>query len=372
MRPLWSDEIITLNTLSVNILDNPLFTGVTTNLPFYFWVTSFLNWIFNPTDPRMLRVWGILLNLAGGWLFYRFLLKHTKENTALIFLLLFTFSPLQIHYSAELRPYVLSQFLIILLFILINKDLNNKRNVVLINLVTALGMLTHYSFYIFCLGAGVCVLLKSKGLKTLVKTFLLPTVLAGLITCIYFNNPLFKDSLQGLNLQRSYVSIDSVERVKEVLTNYYYFGLYYYRLDFLAQFILKKLFLVLVLLGTWVTIKDKDSRKKWIGISLLVTLSASLLIALLGEILGYYPFGGRHIMPFSFLLYAIVALALHRLTKIPRVGKIITTLLLLTVLVSFIAFQSCSQIFLNRYTGTGDPQGDIYNYCMQGMLDRIK
>ena len=249
LRPFWSDELISVNTLSVNPLTNPFYTGITTNLPLYFWCLSLLNWIFNPADLRFLRIFGIVTNLLTACILWRYLDKNNYKTASWIFLFMFLFAPLQVHYSSELRPYVLSQLIAALLFIASVHDMRCKKNVAILSFLAVLGLLTHYSLYIFFFSIILFLLVKYKNLKLMLELNFIPVLVTLIIAGIYFGNPLFRASLSGLELKRGsvspiyrIVSFDSINRLKEVVTNYYYYGLYYYRQDIWAQFVFKKVF----------------------------------------------------------------------------------------------------------------------------------
>lgn len=380
-RPFWADEQISINTLNINVINNPFYKGITTNLPLYFWAISLLNYVFRSTNIASLRLFGIGINLLNAWILYRWVKNSLGRMSGLVFLAIFLFAPLQIHYSAELRPYVLSQFFASLLFILVHdalvgKKIVNMKTLVSINLVSILGLLTHYSFYIFYLSMCLYAILKIKKLRIVFKISFLPVVVGLLVAYAYFSNPLFNESLQSLELRNVSVSpisrllsVESLNRVKEVLSNYYYYGLYYYRLDFWAQFIFKKLFLALILLSSWLILGTRRPAVKDVGLMSLLILLISLIVSLAGEKLGYYPFGGRHIMLFSFLLYLVISTGLGEISRSLKYGKLVAIFVVVSIIFSFTLFQSCSQIFRSRYTGTGDPQGDIYGYCI-GALTR--
>lgn len=377
-RPLWFDENITISALTVNPFTNPLYYGITTNLPLYFWLIKLMTLILGTEEVGILRFFVLVLNILTGIIIFKTLIYRLGKKISWIFLSLFIFSPIQIHYSSELRPYGLSQLMCALLFIIVSKKNWNLRNLLVFNLVAVAGMLTHYSFYIFYLATLIYLVGSSKNLKVTLKLSILPTVLALVIAKIYFSNPLFVDSLQGLELTRNTVSpvtrildIDNVSRVKEVISNYYYFGLYYYRLDSWAQFILKKLLLALFITGLGFAIIKRKSQKTMIINASLVILGICLAVSLIGEKLGYYPFGGRHIMPFSFLLYIVVAFTVSEIMNVSKLLECISTLALAIVLLSFVSFQVCSGVFSNIYTGTGDPQGTIYSYCAKNLPNRL-
>lgn len=368
-RPLWSDEYITLQTLKESPLTNPLYRGVTTNLPLYFWCLKLVSFFAGEAGVGVFRSLGIVINLLTGLLLYKYISRNHHSTAGLLFFPIFLFSPLQIHYSAELRPYVLCQLLATVLFILISDGIKTNKKIIFVNITAIFGLLCHYSFYIY-FGAVISFLLyKRTDLKTLTKICFFPVLVACFIGIIYFINPLFKDSLAGSNLGRDnstfilrLMQAENISRIKEVVSNYYYYGLYYYRLDSWAQFLFKKVLLVLFVIGAWLAVKTRKANTTLI--SAFFILSLTLTASMMGEKAGYYPFGGRHIMPFSFLLYIVLAFSLEWVSKLKCGGKLMTGIVLSLILLSFISFQTCGQTYSRRYSGTNDPQGDIYTYCL--------
>ncbi|MFH1295082.1 MAG: hypothetical protein ABIH84_00670 [bacterium] len=375
-RPLWTDEVISINTLTVRLSQNPLFQGITTNLPLYFWLLSAVNWLSHLQNVKMLRLLGIIINLLTGWLIFRHLAKEANKPVSIIFLLIFLFAPLQIHYSAELRPYALSQLWCALYFICVQSFSNQKRQLIPINLIAIAGLFTHYSFYLFFGATIIYLLIAQKKLLPVWKLAGIPAIFALFLIGAYFTNPLFNASLTGLKLKREtaplgrLMQFSSLSRVKEVVTNYYYYGLYYYRQDPWAQTVIKKILLIVLGLGSWSILSTHKTKFRSPGLAALAILLLALGIALIGEKVGYYPFGGRHIMPFSFLLYIVAAYGLVRLWAGGRWGRAVSGVMLLLILSSFITFQVCGQLFNHRYTGTNDPQGDIYGYCLGNFMIR--
>jgi len=269
----------------------------------------------------------------------------------------------------------LAQFISCTLFTTgIKRLLNQKASLIAIGLVSVAGLATHYSFYIFFACFIAANLVFSHRLKETLK-FYMPWIIFGCaVALIYWNNSTFRQSLAGMKLTyqspspiTKLVSLESVVRVKEVLTNYYFYGLYYYRLDLAAQVVVKKVILATFLAAVFSLIRLARDKVKTIGLITAFVLALVLISSLIGESFGLYPFGGRHIMPFSFLLYLILAIGLAELSKRRRWLKGLITVCLIMLIFSFVSFQSCSQVFWRRYPGNGDPQGDIYIYCAENL-----
>jgi hypothetical protein len=235
-----------------------------------------------------------------------------------------------------------------------------------------LGILTHYSFYIFYISSLLWAFIVLGSKRKLFLLLCVPALVGLLVLFIYSRNPLFIRSLSNQELGgvgtspiKKILDIKNVERVKEVITNYYLYGLYYYRLDYWAQYFLKKSVFILFVIGIITTILNKNIKLRKVGIFSITVLTVSLVASLVGEKLGYYPFGGRHIMPFSFLVYIILSLSFSWIYSKKIMGRLCSVILLLILVMSFVSFQFCSQTFRYRYPGVDDPQGDIYSYCSQ-------
>ena len=52
-RPLWNDELITIKTTSVNPLINPLYDGVSTNLPFFYYIVKLFSFLLEGQNLRV-------------------------------------------------------------------------------------------------------------------------------------------------------------------------------------------------------------------------------------------------------------------------------------------------------------------------------
>ena len=84
-RPYWKDEYISLETTSVNILENPLFNTVSTNLPLYYYVLQIGVLIgLNETNLRYVSLAISCFTLILIFYFH----KRTKNNLYLILIFL--------------------------------------------------------------------------------------------------------------------------------------------------------------------------------------------------------------------------------------------------------------------------------------------
>jgi uncharacterized membrane protein len=111
-RPFWNDEIISLKTLPIDLLHNPFFFGVTSNLPLFFYILKIWALVFNTGVIWHLRLLPLLLSLLTLIIWVIFLNKNFGYLVGFIFGLFFAATPLQVYYSTELRPYILVQLLL--------------------------------------------------------------------------------------------------------------------------------------------------------------------------------------------------------------------------------------------------------------------
>jgi len=152
------------------------------------------------------------------------------------------------------------------------------------------------------------------------------------------------------------ISFSSLVRIKEVITFYYFFGLYYFQADPWIQFSVKKISLLLIFIGLLFIYKNRDKHALRDISMLFSLLIINLTISLFGEYLGLYFFGGRHIMPFSFLIYIYLSWVLSVLYRKSK----LTTLLIVYIFYTLILFSYCST--------TGVPeteQGNLITQCMK-------
>lgn len=121
------------------------------------------------------------------------------------------------------------------------------------------------------------------------------------------NNPNFLNSLQNTGTVNYTFSLNSITeglvRIKEVITFYYFYGLWYYMVDPIIQSIFKKVIFVIIAIAIALVFAKKH-KTLFLVVALLGLLLTSGFIL---EKLGLYPFEGRHIMPFSIFLYILIA-----------------------------------------------------------------
>jgi TctA family transporter len=230
---------------------------------------------------------------------------------------------------------------------------------------------THYTGYYFLFAEGLIILfilIKQKFSKrnTLKAFFVL--VMAGCIGFILLSlmsrNPAFTKSIKLLEIGGHFkLTKDplgeiylALSRIKEVISFYYWFGLYYFSVDPIIQFIFKKSILVLLFLGAYFMYRERKTKEATIVAAGSFILFVSLTLAYIGEKLGYFPFGGRHVMPYTVFLYPIIAYAISKL-------KLYGLILFVLLIALFISFQFCytygilpSEVFLTI-------PSEIYKTC---------
>jgi hypothetical protein len=381
-RPFWKDEQTSMETLATPVLQNPLFFGVSTNLPFFYYTLKVYSLFSKPYQyPALVyRILPLVFNLATLLYLYFFISKHLGKVTALLFAFLFSAAPLQVYYSLEFRAYSLTQLLLAvqttqLYAALAEPDLRRAKKAFGVFVVFALlVLLTHYAGYIV-LGAEVFLILllaavgrlkPSIGVSYFVIGFGVLTTASALILYAVSRNPHFLASIGSMDLGNtksagllSLFSLTSLSRLKEVVTFYYWYGLNYYYADPWVQYLVKKVLALVIVVGVYLWVKDRNKAARAIVFASSTVLIISLVTALLGEKLSLYPFGGRHIMPFAFLLYIPVSYifaGLYRWTK----ASIAIPVVLITLLV---LFNYCGTVVAPAPLGTWDAQGKLYNYC---------
>ena len=373
-RLLWKDEILYLKTLNVNILENPLFFGVTTNLPLFFYTLRILGlglseWIY--------RLIPLTFSLLGGLVAFNFIKKEFNVFSAWAFIILYAFSPLQIYYAQELRPYTLLQLLLILNLIYLFKVCKYKNGLSQLILFSFLIVLTHYSGYFFLL-AELAILTSiflfqsykkgPRGPTLNLMAVISGALLFGLILSLYMmRNPSFSRSIVNLEVGTNWNLLSDpfrelklfVFRFKEVLTFYYWYGLYYFTVDPLVQFVYKKLIVVLLVAAAvfYLRVKNIVNRKEFFFSGVLLLLSLCFTYA--AEKFGYFPFGGRHIMPYSFLLYFIFSLFLSSLNKFRKTGYFLLAILIVPI----VFFDYCTFYKLPKTVIVEKLQGNVFEVC---------
>jgi hypothetical protein len=378
-RPFWSDELITLNTLKAPIFQNPLLYGFTTNLPLFFWVlriwnplalllSSFLQVISSSPSSTLLLISYRLLPITFGIctliLTHWFLKKIHLLSLFLPFSLIFTFAPIQILYAQELRPYSLVQFLLIAQFFFLYLYLleGRKKYLVIHSILILLALFTHYCAYMFYF----CQMLLIYGFlirkHKLDKFIIFSNSLAFLVgIALYYlmsRGPYFADSIKGETVLGNFSLFEGISRIKEVVVLYYYYGLEYYYVSPMIQFVLKKLLLVFFLLIPFFSWK----RKNLFILFSFLTLVFSLFLALSMEYFGLYPFGGRHIMAFSPLLYMGIAYVIQELLSQKRSLIKLFVEVFFVILIGLFAFHQ--YVITNCSISKDIKHAEIYEMCL--------
>lgn len=363
-RPLWNDELISLNTLKVNPLENPLYNGVSTNLPLFYYlikVGSFL-----PISGVDLRFISLILSIITLNLVLYFYSKN-RSLTYLILSLLITLSPIQIYYSQELRTYMLTQLLLLAIFFQVKKILNNEKiNFITFSSLIFLSLISHYTSFIFIASIFLYLLFFKLITEKILKSFIIPSFLAAVIFIAISGNTGFSDSTDNsvlnLNFQRlSFFHLaENIKKSNEVLTIYYNFGLHYYRLDGTFTSIFKKFMYVLFLIGAFFFFQKKapDSDLKYSTI----LLSIVFILSIIFDLLGFVPFGGRYLFPFNFLYLFVLAKILEKLYEF---NKVFFGIVLSIIIISYLTYSTCLIKNLEIYTGNNDPQGSIIQSCFK-------
>lgn len=365
-RPFWADEAVSLRTLGVSLTSNPLFYGVSTNLPLFYYALQIFQ-IFPAISPQIYRLLPLLFNFLTLAFVYQYLKSKHSNRLALCFAFLFSLAPIQVYYATELRAYSLAQFLIAIQVISLFEVLRGSKKYLSLFLVSSLlSFLTHYCGYII-FGVGflltILIFIRQRRIsKSLLAIFSCLLLFGMLIFSLMLKGPTFSSSMSTvghdkINLSNlgSMFTGPSIERVKEVVTFYYWYGLYYYEAEPWTQFFMKKISLVLILLGAlfmWTNRRNINDRLVYFVMLLLLP---SLVLALAGEKLGLYPFGGRHIMPYSFILYIFFSYVISKIYLKTR--TILIILLLIGICLG--TFSYCGSKNISQ-----TDQGSIYSQCV--------
>ena len=358
-RPFWADEIITIKTLDINPLVNPLYNGISTNLPLFYYLVKIFNLVLPNISSRYLCISLSLLSLV--FLFFKYEKMDSKVKG--ILLLFLAFSPIQIYYSIELRTYILAQLLIIINYYYFSESKLNKY----FWLTGVLLILTHYSCYIYLLSIFLIYLLNHKNnFKTIINFIILGLFGIALVLLISKNSG-FSDSTKSSILNGNFSRLnpsyflENALKLREVVTIYYNFGLHYYRVEnnFLSIFkkITQILFLTYLIILTFKKrVLSSENTKVFLLFSLLMFFS------ILFDQAGVMPFGGRHIFPFQFFYLIFIAQILNEVFKKSR---LISLLIIVFLLSSYFSYDYCLSKNLGIFTGNNDPQGILFSECIK-------
>lgn len=369
-RFLWNDELISIQTTKENPLINPLYFGVSTNLPFYFYILKIFSML--GVSDENLRIASLFIATTTFIVVARFLLQNFKVF-GVIFLSLFILSPLQIYYSIELRTYILTQLLLIIASWYFWKILNsNAINYFNFTLILFLGLISHYTAFLFISASFLTLLLFKKMERKTFYSFSISIFLSLVIYFLISQTAHFQSSLDESVFNRDFSRFslfdlsENVLQIREVLTIYYNFGLHYYRIeaDFLGAF--KKFWYLNLLLFVFLIIKFKKYQEKkfWFFASLFFL---SLIGAILADLLGVLDFGGRYIFPFHFL-YLLGASYYFRLLFL--FNKYFFGILFVLYISSYVFYNYCVSQNLAIFVGSGDPQGILFQKCYEKVMTR--
>ena len=361
-RPLWNDELISLSTLQVNPLENPLYNGVSTNLPLFYYLIK-LGSFFTISGVDLRFVSFILSIITLNLVLYFY--SKNKSFSLLLLSILITLSPIQIYYSQELRTYMLTQLILLTIFLEVRKILNQEKiNYWFFSILIFLSLISHYTSFIFVPGIFLYLVFSKKLGEKLLKSFVIPALIAGIIFIGISGNEGFSNStdnsILNLNFQRltMFHLTENIKKTNEVLTIYYNYGLHYYRLDGFFTSMFKKFMYLVFLGGAFFFFQKKapDSDFRYSSVLLLIVI----LLSIVFDMLGFIPFGGRYLFPFNFLYLFVLAKILE---KIYLFNKLVFVFVFSIFITSYLTYNVCLIRNLNTYTGNNDPQGILIQGC---------
>jgi hypothetical protein len=358
-RPLWSDELITTRTTDINPLLNPLYNGISTNLPlFYYLVKIFEIITLDGINLRYLNVLIYVITILFVYKKYEYLSQTTKS----VLLLFLAVSPLQIYYSIELRTYALAQLLLIINFYYFQKkDLN-----IWFWLTAYLLTLTHYSCYVYLLGIFIFYLITNKSNWNHIYKFVFLGFFGLSLTYLISKNQGFADSTSTSVLSNNFSRftlnnlIENLLRLREVISVYFNFGLHYYRVENEFLSLIKKLTQILTSFYIVYIFYNYRKNKEKIFNVLLIALLMNLAILL--DLAGIMPFGGRYVFPFHFFFLILLGYCFEVSEKI---SKYLSYTLITIFLLSYLSYDYCLSVSLDIFRGNNDPQGSLYQKCVE-------
>ncbi len=358
-RPLWSDELITTRTTDINPLLNPLYNGISTNLPlFYYLVKIFEIITLDGINLRYLNVLIYVITILFVYKKYEYLSQTTKS----VLLLFLALSPLQIYYSIELRTYALAQLLLIINFYYFQKkDLN-----IWFWLTAYLLTLTHYSCYVYLLGIFIFYLITNKSNWNYIYKFVFLGFFGLSLTYLISKNQGFADSTSTSVLSNNFSRftlnnfIENLLRLREVISVYFNFGLHYYRVENEFLSLIKKLTQILTSFYIVYIFYNYRKNKEKIFNVLLIALLMNLAILL--DLAGIMPFGGRYVFPFHFFFLILLGYCFEVFEKI---SKYLSYTLITIFLLSYLSYDYCLSVSLDIFRGNNDPQGSLYKSCLK-------
>lgn len=364
-RSIWNDEQISLNTLSINPFLNPFYFGVTTNLPLYFYLLKIYTLNGFITNIIYIRFLGIILNTLSIYIVYKYFKFKKFKHLNLIAAYIMAISPIQIHYAQEIRPYALTQLLILIHLLLclnFNKNVFSKK----LYLVSGLIFLSHFAgfIYLFCINIFLVIgnikKLSIKKIAYFISTFLI----AAIIMVISYKNPNFINSYTQIsnNTKFGLSSItEGIIKLKEVITFYYFYGLWYYMVSPIIQEFFKKI-VFSVFLSSLLIITIKKQKKLF---KILTLFFIILFFSYFLDVVNLYPFGGRHIMPFSFIEYIIISVFFTYIYNLKYIVNKIIVILVLGLLLTLFSFHTyCTNNILLKTNLVGLTNSNTYQFCI--------
>src|SRR3989338_1495424 len=161
-QSLWLDEATTARAVSTNLFSEIVtkFSPHDFHPPLYYLTLKVWTAIVGVSEPA-LRFPSVVFSLLTGWVVYLIGKELKNKKTGLYAAIFFLFNPLIVYYSQEARMYMMVTFLLTsLLYYLLRcsnpKNKIKKKDMVLVNILMVLSMLTFYgsaffilAFYIF-------------------------------------------------------------------------------------------------------------------------------------------------------------------------------------------------------------------------------
>jgi hypothetical protein len=151
---------------------------------------------------------------------------------------------------------------------------------------------------------------------------------------------------------------ENILKLREVLTVYFNFGLHYYRVENEFLSLIKKF--TQALTAFYVVYVFYNYRKNKEKILNILLISLLLIIAILLDLVGIMPFGGRYVFPFHFFFLLTLSYCLEDSIKI---SKYVAFILFSVFLISYLSYDYCLSRSLDIFKGNNDPQGSIYKNC---------
>jgi hypothetical protein len=121
--------------------------------------------------------------------------------------------------------------------------------------------------------------------------------------------------------------------------------------------VFKKLIALIIILVFYFVYINRKSKEALIILSVNFVLFISLIFSYLGEKFGYFPFGGRHVMPYSAFLYVLIAYVLSKLKAFGVILLVFLVLVMISYQFCFIYGVPANRIFMVI-------PGEIYKNCI--------